>query len=224
MRISELAAASGVSIPTIKYYLREHLIPAGDVTSATRASYDERHVEALRLVRSLHTAGLSVAESRRIVELIAEPVEDAAAVFDVLLAVHQATSSGRGEAELRPETRALADRFGWDVDADAAAAAELQAARDAVAAAGFEIQPQVDEVYARCITEIARAEVLNHPSTSLAEAVRYSVLGAVLLERVLLAMRRLAGATIARQHVGSFRPEGVAPDEAGDQASEISSA
>jgi len=33
MRISQLSAESGVPIPTIKYYLREGLLPGGEATS-----------------------------------------------------------------------------------------------------------------------------------------------------------------------------------------------
>ncbi len=44
MRISELSRRSGVSIPTIKYYLRDGLLPAGRATAANQADYDEDHL------------------------------------------------------------------------------------------------------------------------------------------------------------------------------------
>jgi hypothetical protein len=44
MRISELSKASGVSIPTIKFYLREGLLPQGRLVAANQANYEEdRH-------------------------------------------------------------------------------------------------------------------------------------------------------------------------------------
>ena len=49
MRISELAAVTGVTIPTIKFYLREGLLPSGVARAANQADYDETHVRRLRL-------------------------------------------------------------------------------------------------------------------------------------------------------------------------------
>ena len=37
MRISELARRSGLPVATVKYYLREGLLPAGEPTAATQA-------------------------------------------------------------------------------------------------------------------------------------------------------------------------------------------
>ena len=49
MRMSELSQTSGVAIPTIKYYLREGMLPQGVQLAATRAEYDESHLRRLRL-------------------------------------------------------------------------------------------------------------------------------------------------------------------------------
>ena len=65
MRISELSRESGVPVATIKFYLRERLLPDGVLTSATQAQYDETHVARLRLVRALiGPGGLSIAAAR----------------------------------------------------------------------------------------------------------------------------------------------------------------
>ncbi|WP_079051275.1 MerR family DNA-binding transcriptional regulator [Streptomyces curacoi] len=37
MKISELSRRSGVSIPTIKYYLRDGLLPHGQATATNQA-------------------------------------------------------------------------------------------------------------------------------------------------------------------------------------------
>ncbi|WP_143532210.1 MerR family transcriptional regulator [Saccharothrix sp. ALI-22-I] len=44
MKVSELARATGVPIPTIKYYLREGMLAPGRRTSVNRAWYDHGHV------------------------------------------------------------------------------------------------------------------------------------------------------------------------------------
>jgi hypothetical protein len=58
MRLSELSERSGVSIATIKYYLREGLLAPGRRVSATTADYDESHLRRLRLVRALIQSGM----------------------------------------------------------------------------------------------------------------------------------------------------------------------
>ncbi len=39
MLMAELSRRSGVPVATVKYYLREGLLPSGVTTSATRAEY-----------------------------------------------------------------------------------------------------------------------------------------------------------------------------------------
>lgn len=64
-----LSAESGVPVGTIKFYLREQLLPPGERTSPNQARYTEAHVRRLKLVRALiETGGCSVAEVRRVVE------------------------------------------------------------------------------------------------------------------------------------------------------------
>ena len=48
MRISDLSRASGVTIPTIKFYLREGLLPSGDRTARNQATYEAAHVRRLQ--------------------------------------------------------------------------------------------------------------------------------------------------------------------------------
>ena len=59
VRIAELSSRSGTSIPSIKFYLREGLLPSGEATGATRARYDESHVLA-PTSRSMDTISLSM--------------------------------------------------------------------------------------------------------------------------------------------------------------------
>lgn len=65
MRISELSRRSGVSVATIKYYLREGVLPPGEPTSSNQASYGHGHIRRLRLIRALiDIGGLSLATVR----------------------------------------------------------------------------------------------------------------------------------------------------------------
>jgi DNA-binding transcriptional MerR regulator len=57
MRMAALSRASGVPVPTIKFYLREGLLPAGRRTSPNQSQYDDDHVRRLALIRSLTELG-----------------------------------------------------------------------------------------------------------------------------------------------------------------------
>lgn len=194
MRISELASRGGVPVATVKFYLREGLLPAGRLTSATQAQYDEEHLQRLRLVRALLAAGLSLADARRILELVDTPPDQ---LLDVLAATQGVITPAVAEAEPEPARSLLAD-WGWcagpELDAQLCALARALAA---ASAAGFEVIPEVLVRYAVAMHAVAEAEIDHVPLHSTEEAVRYVVLGSVLMEPVLLALRRLAEADVS---------------------------
>ncbi len=53
MRMRELEKASGVGRETIRYYIREGLLPEPDRASRNSASYNENHVARLRAIKRL---------------------------------------------------------------------------------------------------------------------------------------------------------------------------
>ncbi len=55
--MAALSRASGVPVPTIKFYLREGLLPPGLRTSPNQSQYDEQHVRRLALIRCLTELG-----------------------------------------------------------------------------------------------------------------------------------------------------------------------
>src|SRR5687768_2173318 len=78
MRISELSERSGTPVATVKYYIREGMLPRGVVTSATRAEYDDDHLARLKLIAALaDVRGLPLSRVRDILSLIDEPAPDA---------------------------------------------------------------------------------------------------------------------------------------------------
>jgi AcrR family transcriptional regulator len=83
--VSELAARTGVKVPTIHAYLRRGLLPAPSRVADNRFHYDRRHVEALGLIRLLR-------ERRRL------SLEAIRAVLPTLLA-----ADGEHEQAFRPE-------------------------------------------------------------------------------------------------------------------------
>ena len=204
MRISELARQSGVPVATVKYYLREGLVHEGELTSATQARYDDTHVARLRLVRSLlGPGGLSIAKARNVLAALDDPPTDS---FDLIgVAAHAVRRTV--EVSPHPEVHALMERWGWSVlERDCLDHQVLADALAALGTAGFVAPPEVLDAYATAMDDVARAEIAHIPTGSTADAVRYVVLGVVLNEPVLLAMRRLAEQAAAGERV-TGRPD-----------------
>ncbi len=83
MRMAELSAAAGIPVATIKYYMREGILPAGEHSGPNQASYGDSHVRRLRLIRGLiDVGGLSVAATRRVIDAI-DSDHTLAETFDV---------------------------------------------------------------------------------------------------------------------------------------------
>ncbi|GLY27388.1 MerR family transcriptional regulator [Kineosporia sp. NBRC 101731] len=66
MRIGDVAARSGASVRSLRYYEEQGLLESGRSTSGQRI-YAEEAVERVQLIQMLYTAGLP---SRRIQELL----------------------------------------------------------------------------------------------------------------------------------------------------------
>jgi DNA-binding transcriptional MerR regulator len=67
MKMAELAQRSGLSVATIKFYIREGLVPSGERTNVNQAAYSESHVTRLRLIRALtQVARLSLEQVREV--------------------------------------------------------------------------------------------------------------------------------------------------------------
>jgi AcrR family transcriptional regulator len=105
--MAELVARTGVSAPTVRYYLSEGLLPPPVRVSANRFLYDERHVEAIRLVRLLRDRrGLPIDKIRALLpdllpDLLGQPEGGAfrPEVWQQLLAVHTGRPAGPSTAE-----------------------------------------------------------------------------------------------------------------------------
>lgn len=66
-----MSAVSAVPVATIKFYLRENLLAAGERSAPNQADYGPDHLSRLRLIRSLiDVGGLAVADARRVLEAI----------------------------------------------------------------------------------------------------------------------------------------------------------
>lgn len=199
VRISELSRSSGVSTATIKYYLREKLLPEGRLTSATQAQYGQAHVDRLRLIRALlGPGGLSVAKARGVLEAI----DDAdTPTIELLGIAHGALVEPAAPDRDLSRADDLLSGWGWRIDEkDRDSRAAFLDALEAIDAAGFDLPAGAVDGYARIMLDLASMELDHLPGDSPEAAVRYVVLGTVLNEPLILALRRLA-----EQHVTSLR-------------------
>jgi DNA-binding transcriptional MerR regulator len=203
MRISELSRVSGVPVATIKYYLREGLLHDGQLTSATQAQYDESHVTRLRLVRALiGVGGLSIAAARQVLDQLAHPP---ASMHELLGEVQRLLGPRVDDDEA--DTRAaesVIERMGWRLKTtDPEPVRRLAAALAALDAADFTL-PEDDVLdYARAMQDLAQQEVAGVPAGPSDAAVRYTVLGTILVEPLLLALRRLAQIDASARRFGA---------------------
>jgi DNA-binding transcriptional MerR regulator len=200
LRISELATAVDLPVATVKYYLRERVLHEGRLTSATQAQYDGSHVERLRLVRALMSAGLSIATIRTLLAELEHPPDD---LYSVLGLAHQTVTPHPPEGVDTSAIDQQLERWGWDPQQCAPdARAALASALGVLADAGFDLPAELLDRYAASMRQVADAEVANTPLTSPADAARYVVMGTVLVEPVLLALRRLAQQDASAERFG----------------------
>ncbi|MFN3601127.1 MAG: MerR family transcriptional regulator [Dietzia sp.] len=200
MRISELAEVTGTTVTTLKFYLRRGLLPPGRAVTRTQAEYGTEHAERVRLVRALsEVGGLDLAAVGRVLEAIEGP---GLGRLDVMAAA-QHTLSGALESEGGvgdddadasrgdERTRAWIASRGWQVDPRDVALDRLAAAWGACEDAGLGLDEARMDAYADAVERIAHIDVASVPPEPSA-AVRQVVLGTVLVEPVLTALRLLA--------------------------------
>lgn len=191
MRISELAEQSGMPIATLKFYIREGMLPRGEATSATRAEYGDEHLARLRLIAALaDVRGLPLSRVKEILTLVDDPDPDP------LIALGRAVGVLPPYVDETidefPRAREAIDTLGLTYDPHFTAVPQLDDAIRALENAGLDIGPETLHRYADAMRAIAIDEVAPISSMSLQQAVSYSVLGTALYEPLMLALRRLA--------------------------------
>jgi DNA-binding transcriptional MerR regulator len=206
MRVGELSKRSGVPVPTIKYYLREGLLPAGVLTSPNQAYYDDEHLRRLRLVRALvDVGGLSIASVREVLTAIDTRDES---LHAKLGAVQEAISQP-GNAELDPlaveDVLQFFARNGepyCDVT-ESNVTHMLAAALSAARSVGHDQFHELLDPYLEGLKIIAQAEVEYIARRgSPDDIIEGMVVGTLIGDAVIKAVRRLAHAQASRKVLG----------------------
>ena len=163
MLLKELAAASGCSAASIKFYRREGLLPAGEFVTATRQDYGSSHLERLHLIQVLReVADAPISAIRRLTELLDDPqvpqiraLEEAQAIVLGTRTVDESPTTDNAE---HPTVDRLLAQMGWpDIDSVPRRALNevLKALED------WNMSTEVETImrYAIPIAEIARGDV-----------------------------------------------------------------
>jgi DNA-binding transcriptional MerR regulator len=201
VQMAELSRRSRVPVATIKYYLREGLLPPGTPTSATRAEYGEAHLRRLRLIRALVEIGeIPVAA---VGHILARVDDESVSLHDMFGAVQYSLRpqptrpilDADGQAASHEVDELIAE-LGWRITPDAPARALLASALAALRRADAPQGPGL-HAYASAMAALAAKEVPSvAPSgsdgKSRVELAEGAVAAMVLYERVLVALRRLA--------------------------------
>ncbi|GAA2334809.1 MerR family transcriptional regulator [Streptomyces caniferus] len=198
-------------VPTIKYYVREGLMPPGELTSPNQATYGEAHERRLRLIRALlDVGGMKVAEIADVLTAIDDPVRPLhkvlGAAADRLGNVgveHDDTESAAAQAVVAD----LVSRRGWRTHDSDPAAADLSMALASMARLGHGAFVEVLDDYADAAEQVARADLgYVDRRVSVEDMVESVVIGTVLGEAVFNALRRLAHVDASAKLYGADGP------------------
>ena len=198
MRISELGEATGVPVHTLKFYLREGILMPGATLSRTRADYGPEHVERVRLVRALvDQGGVAIAGVRAILDALDAPPPSR---HDLLGVAACALPTTAADEPVDPVVVAVVHGLGWLVATDSPAIRSLSAAVRAADAAGVGLSPALLQEYALAVLGVAEVDLgVAERTTSPQEALRTVVLGTVMLDPVVVALRRVAQEAVSYQ-------------------------
>ncbi|TVZ85928.1 MULTISPECIES: MerR family transcriptional regulator [unclassified Streptomyces] len=202
MRLAELSERSGVSTATIKYYLREGLLPPGRQVNTTTAEYDEEHLRRLRLVRAMIQVGrVPVTKVREVLghvddDSLGRSIRLGAALW-ALPQVPEPDEDDEYVRAAHQEVDKLLDELGWEnakqLTTVSPAYRSLVVAVAAFRRLGYEwgaelLAPYAELMYRTAVLDLDNME--TYPSEP--EQVEFAILGAILNEPVKQALHRMA--------------------------------
>jgi DNA-binding transcriptional MerR regulator len=200
--MTELSRETGVPIPTIKYYMREGLVPPGERTSPNQAQYEQRHVRRLKLVRALiDVGGLSVAAAR---DVLAKMHAGGGNPLYAVGKAQYSTTTLREHVEddawrdaVERVNKLIADH-GWRVGAANPARRSLADVLATLSRLGQDAQFGVLDSYAEAAGRLAVDEVGMVQGLADAESMAETVVIWTLLgDAIMASMRRLAQESVA---------------------------
>ncbi|AXE80988.1 MULTISPECIES: MerR family transcriptional regulator [Streptomyces] len=196
MKVSDLSRLTGTPVGTIKYYLREGLLPPGRALGATLTMYGDEHIQRLRLIRALTArGGLSIAATRDVLAAIDQPLDPLATLGVVHYALPTPVDAAETDAvgEQAPQVDQLLGAMGWDISEESPHRRALAASLMDLSRLGMEYSTEDLLPYAELAAAAARLDLdrLEDIEDRLRLA-EHAAIVVLLLEPVLAILRRLA--------------------------------
>ena len=211
MQISELSDRSGLTVQTIKFYIRAGLLPKGSTVSATRAEYDRGHLERLRLISALREVGdLPVSAIQQIIAAIDDDrvsLHEVFATTQHAIGPHVADPHDPHWRAAREDVDALVRELGWTVGEHAPARDLLAHTFVSLRRLGFPITLRDLHPYVSAAREIAEHEIGRvADGTPRTRTVHSLLVSTVLYEQVMIALHRLAQEDASAHRFDRARP------------------
>lgn len=109
--IAQVSAQTGFSVPTLRYYETEGLIPAVPRDGSGNRVYGEREIGRINTIRCLRNAGLSLSELKRYFRMVDAGSSTMRARRELLLDTRE--NLRRQHAELQKSMLYLAQKIGY---------------------------------------------------------------------------------------------------------------
>ncbi|NKX55592.1 MerR family transcriptional regulator [Arthrobacter mobilis] len=208
MQLKELGLRSGVSTASIKFYLREGLLPRGRTMDSSRAEYTQAHLRRLELIKGLRTVvGLGLDRIKAVTAAI-----DDGQLGDVeLMGRVQAMVLGLAEDPVpdHPLTAGLVGSGRW-VDAPSQARNSLNQLLHRMDDLGVPARAEVLAAYADAVDQVAALDLASaEQAGSRDELVLAVAVGTHLYSQLLLKMLAVAQASRAMRPGGRGRGQGA---------------
>jgi DNA-binding transcriptional MerR regulator len=210
MLVSELAERADVPLATVKYYLREGLLPAGETTGPRRAEYGDLHLRRLRVLRLLReVGGVPVTSLRQVADALDDETRS---VHDVMTLIADVITTGPTIA-VDPASLDIVDEvldsIGWtDVRPESMDRLRLASLVSLLNGPGpLAAGVDVLSFYAGVADQLARAEVaLVDDATERSALLEQMVTGSVVYGQVFALLRQLGHEHHHAQVSGAARP------------------
>ncbi|MFD0887380.1 MerR family transcriptional regulator [Streptosporangium algeriense] len=205
--MADLSRATGVSVPMIKFYLREGLLPSGERTSPNQAKYGQEHVRRIMLVRAMADyAGLSIAEIREVLGHLDDPshgLHDRLGHAQTSITPKREPGDGEEWASAMREAEDLIARHGWGHHPDSPAMRSVAGVLLTLRGLGYTgVLDRLDD-YAEAAGMIARADVAGMAQEpNLERMIEIVVVGTSLGDALVAALRRIAQANVSARLFG----------------------
>jgi DNA-binding transcriptional MerR regulator len=205
VRISDLARQSGLPVATIKFYLREGLLPPGAAVSRTQAEYNDAHLERLRLIKALRDiADLPVATVGTVLAAVDDeevPLLDLLGVTQTAVAGSK-TSASASQAGVELAAQLLAD-LGWTLMEDSPLVDSLARVLDALRGEGEPVDAESLRPWADAARAVAEVEMDHIPvQAPRAEAAHTVAVGTVIYGELLAQLRLAAQEAVSLVRFG----------------------